>query len=177
MKNQNHFNQPKKSLVIILLIALTLITLNCNLNQEGTLSVEAGLVYKAGDVKPVARADFYLLNDDLETIIKNAGIEEKDMGGLNQKLSFVQKLSFWKKFPALYPNQLAKAVDVIKQHTVYTITTDFSGKGEFTQIKSGKYWLAGIGGANQIVVWNLPIDIKAGKQSISLDNNNAATIQ
>src|SRR5437868_2853289 len=44
---------------------------------QSTLTLEAGLVYKSGDVKPVPRNEFYLLDDDAEKILKDAGIEKK----------------------------------------------------------------------------------------------------
>ena len=39
-----------------------------NLPKKHTLSFETGLVLKSGDVKPVARADFYLLNRDFREL-------------------------------------------------------------------------------------------------------------
>src|SRR5438552_1880647 len=36
-----------------------------SVRKDATLSFEAGLVYKSGDVKPVARTTFYLLDNEL----------------------------------------------------------------------------------------------------------------
>jgi hypothetical protein len=43
--------------------------------KNATLSFEAGLVYQSGDVKPVARTTFYLLDDNLGKILKAAGLQ------------------------------------------------------------------------------------------------------
>ena len=56
---------------------------------QSTLSVEAGLVYKSGDVKPVPRNEFYLLDDDAEKILRDAGIEKKGRLRRWKEVSFV----------------------------------------------------------------------------------------
>ena len=43
--------------------------------NNSTLSLEAGLVFKSGDVKPVARVTFYLLDDDRAKILEGAGLQ------------------------------------------------------------------------------------------------------
>lgn len=157
---------------------------------KGNLTVEAGLVFRLGDVKPVARANFYLLDQDLEKILADAGFQPKSnnsigsVGGLageksggNVGRNNVESFAVWNGYPSLYGEQLQKAQEVIKSHIVSTITTDFSGKGEFSEVKTGSYFLMGVTRiGKQTVVWNMPFDLKAGKQSVVLDNNNAAAI-
>jgi hypothetical protein len=178
---------------LLLLLTVTFITLTLSLTayaqkgkkatvakksviaSKGTLSIEAGIIFKNGDVKPVARTDFYLLDDDLETIIKNLGVEEKVLKG--RDLPTLTQLAFWKQYQNLYQDTFSKAMEAIEKHSVSKMTSDFSGKGEFPPVKIGKYWLVGIGGtANQVIIWNLPIEIKTGKQPIVLDNKNSSAI-
>ncbi len=167
-------------------------TKKTTVSAKGNLSVEAGLVFNSGDVKPVARVNFYLLDDNLETILSNAGIEAYQtidtsgaskgalLGGMRAKkksVSFVESYAVWSSSPDLYGEQLLQSKEALKPHIIATITTDFSGKGEFSQVKPGNYYLMGVGGTGkQAVLWNMPIEIKAGKQSVILDNKNAAEI-
>lgn len=157
---------------------------------KGNLAVVAGLVFKLGDVKPVARTDFYLLDQDLEKIMTDAGFEPRktnpigSVGGLtgeksggNVGKSNIESFAVWNGYQSLYSEPLQKAQEAIKSHIVGTMTTDFNGKGEFTEVKTGGYFLMGLTRiGKQTVVWNMPIEIKAGKQSIILDNKNASVI-
>jgi hypothetical protein len=62
----------------------------------------------------------------------------------------------------------------LKEHTVQIVTTDFSGKATFNDIKPGSYYIFGRtqtrGG---FAVWNLFVEIRAGANSVFLDQNNA----
>lgn len=165
---------------------------------KGNLSIEAGVIVKSGDVKTVARTQFYLLDKDLETILREAGIKNfvsgnsggeqvsgiigQDAGLLGsrlprQELSYSRSYAMWSRFPNLYGEDLTKAQEALKPHIVATITTDFSGKGSASQIKSGNYHLVGTYRiTNQAVFWYLPVEIKSGNQSLVLDNNNASEL-
>ena len=153
-------------------------------SQTGNLAVEAGLVFQNGDVKPAARVTFNLLDDDLETILKNSGINLVTSSGASSSsnLNNVQNLATLHyrariSYNGKPPEALVAAQDEIKKHIIATITTDFSGKGEFSSVKAGKYFLMGVGGTEkQVVIWNIPVEIKNGKQSITLDQENAAVV-
>ncbi len=41
-------------------------------SQKGNLSIEAGIVFTSGDVQHIARVEIYLLNKDMEDILKEA---------------------------------------------------------------------------------------------------------
>jgi hypothetical protein len=46
---------------------------------DATLSLETGIIYQSGEVIPVARTTFYLLDDDVLRIAKNAGIQPSEI--------------------------------------------------------------------------------------------------
>jgi hypothetical protein len=54
---------------------------------EASLSIEAGVIFKSGDVKPVARTTFYLLDEDFKTIL-----QREFRGTSYDSLSFEQQL-------------------------------------------------------------------------------------
>jgi hypothetical protein len=56
------------------------------------------------------------------------------------------------------------------------MTTDFGGKGEFEDLKAGKYYLAAITPfSNRLIIWNYEIDVRKS-QTVILDQNNAAIL-
>lgn len=132
-----------------------------------TLSIEAGLIYNNGDVKPVARTTFLLLDDDLLTILKPFG---ETPGTLGSKLDFLKTFSDSPKTKADY-DQLKAA---IQSHVIATATTDFSGRAKFESLTPGTRFVYGefhVG--SDRVAWNVRVELEAGKNTaLTLDNNN-----
>jgi hypothetical protein len=143
--------------------------------QNADLSFDTGLVFKSGDVKPVARATFYLLDDDLENILRSSGFQAE--GGSSLLATLALKY-VGRELEALRGSNVTtfdKAMEAVKPHIVATTTTDFGGKGQFSPVAPGTYHLMHVGEIGRsVVLWNLKIDLKPGQNSITLDQNNAA---
>jgi hypothetical protein len=145
---------------------------------KGTLDLEAGLLFKSGDVKPVGRATFYLLKEDAETVL----LTQEHLDIHNQEAQFKAKsLTDWSMYGAVIslssdgitPNTTTALKKAINNVTVASETTGFDGKTTFTNIPTGNYYLFGTYRFNRSsIYWNLPISIKAGTNKIILDNNN-----
>ena len=138
----------------------------------GTLAIEAGIIYKMGGNQPVGRTEFGLLNASLAILISDSGYRSR--------FGQIDLISAW-GIDRQYPNNsnagvLSRIDAAIKEHAVQTVTTDFNGRASFENLQPGSYFLFGIaqtrGGH---AIWNLPIEIKAGQNSILLDQNNAAS--
>jgi len=131
------------------------------------LSFEAGVVMKSGDVKRIAREDFYLLDQSFEQILgaKNLDKRPADLlvwGKIAPELG-------WKSPTADLP------VPEWSKHVISRTISDFGGKGTLTA-PPGTYWLfsyATIG--KNAIFWNLKVALTAN-QSITLDNHNAGGI-
>ena len=68
-------------------------------------------------------------------------------------------------------------MEAMRPHIVATVTTDFNGKGQFSAVPAGTYYLMGIGQLyKQVVLWNLKVDLNAGQNSVTLDQNNASVV-
>lgn len=154
---------------------------NIETKKQTSLSIEAALVYKSGDVVPVARNTFYLLDENLITIIKNADVKLPDKVGVAYETvdeKFLYAISylndeFISSVPELnkFKNDFFKA---ITPHIVQKITTDFGGKGVFNNLTPQTYYVFGIGRARSAsLVWNLPVEL-SNEQNIVLDQNNVA---
>jgi hypothetical protein len=136
-------------------------------SQKGNLSIEAGIIFDSGQVNPVARAGFFLLNADAEEVIQRSSNGQTALKDLTLDITF----------PGLKSGGVSRAMTAIEPHIVSSTITNFQGKATFQPVKTGNYYLFGFTKAGKsAVVWNLQISIKNGTNSIILDNNNAALI-
>lgn len=137
-----------------------------------TLTMEAGVIYKMGGNQPVGRTNFALLNESLATLIMNSGYRSK--------YAQIDVISAW-GIDRQYPNAsnaavLASIDTAIREHTVYTVTTDFNGRAQFENVQPGAYFLVGIAQTRRgHAIWNVSIELKPGMNSVVLDQNNAAS--
>jgi len=168
----------RKLLFISLFFALCLTS--CSF-FKGTLNIEAAIVYKVGGSQPLARVKFYLLDQDLEQIFKEAGDTEDERYNENIKKWEKHKRPFkvddlitFQNNPYLFEEEQSRLKSAIAEHIKYTVETDFQGKAQLSNIETGIYYLYGItdtrGGT---ALWNLRLEIKNGSNSVMLDQNNA----
>lgn len=124
-----------------------------------TLKIEAGLIYKSGDVKPVARKTFILLAADTMTeLMKLPPATQHNFSGVEQLKGTCE---------TDYPG----VDDILRKYTRYTFTTDFDGKAELA-IAPGKYWLFGQTLTyERCVTWFLEIELTKDR-TIILDQHN-----
>lgn len=148
-----------------------------SVRANSVVSIETGLVFKSGDVKPLARTTFHLLDESLPTILRNAGLKPaRDYGEGESDRDYVSSFAFASKYPdqSPYTEFYPKALEALKPHVVQTVTTDFAGKAKFSPVAAGTYYILGVGSTPKgFVIWNLKIDAKSGEVPIILDQNNA----
>ncbi len=148
---------------------------------NSVLSFETGLVFKSGDVKPVARATFHLLDDSLGNILRVAGLSApRNYGGGtgNTDEDLVNAYASSIKYSILdgYKEFGPAAATAVRPHIIQTVTTGFDGKATFEAVAAGTYHLMGMSETPKgYVIWNLKVELKAGKNTVTLDQNNAVT--
>ncbi len=147
--------------------------------ELGSVVIEAALVYRSGDVKPVARSQIFLLDADLVRILRGAGLKPVGLtasrGDTDDNLLFTFCMAM--RFPSnndflsFYP----AAVEAVKAHVKYVDSTDFSGHVTFEKIKPGSYFIYSLAETPKgFALWNLPVDVQGSVTKIILDQNNAA---
>lgn len=161
--------------------------------EAGALALEAGLILRSADVKPVARTDFFLLNRNLEIILEQsdymAELPKDTKKVLDSMLTTSQKhvgvLTMLVKFSGdderkdvevltRFRYSIGRAVAATRPFAVRSATTDFQGKARFIDVPPGSYYLFGYSNVGSSgAVWNVKIDIQPGENSVILDNNNA----
>jgi len=135
--------------------------------SQATLSIEAGLIYESGDVKPVARTTFYLLDEDLRIILKPFG---ETPGTLGSMMDLLRALSEGSSIDKEY-SQIKSAIE---SHVIASVITDFNGKAKFESLAPGTRFLYGeFHAGRERVAWNVRVELTAGKDTaVNLDNSN-----
>jgi len=164
---------------------------------EKTISVEAGLVFRSGDVKPVARTVFYILDDSVISIFSNAGLKpfssrnEENTPGYNEQIYPQLVISAFAMIHTRIEDLTADnaqvqgfrdfhshAIMAIQPHIVQSGTTDFSGRVKFGSLKPGVYYLMGVYKTpNGEAVWNVRVDARDNETLVVLDQNNASHVK
>lgn len=153
---------------------------------QSTLSIEAGLVYKSGDAKPVPRTEFYLLDADAEKILTDAKIEKKGRLKNWKEMALVKAYAAAKlcvhrltRCPALKDSwDLVRDADTaLKPHIIKSVSTGFDGKASFEAAPAGTYYVMGVYLLDEsFVAWNVEVNLKSESQQVILDQNNALMI-
>lgn len=148
--------------------------------KRATLSIETGIIYRTGEVVPVARTTFYLLDDDVLTIAKNGGVQPRPdtariFKNIDDALLSDIGYSLAGQHQYLYADFAASFLRVLEPHIITKFTTDFSGKATVPDLEMKQYYLFGAGATRRSnALWNLKIDL-AKETHFVLDQNNAAT--
>lgn len=149
--------------------------------QKSSLSIEAALIYRSGDVKPVARVEFIVLDESLATILSNSGIAQpQDISIITRDKSTQLVITFGKAALGAPGHErfLTQAISAIKPHIVGAETTGFDGKAEIKALPSKPcYVVAAARAGRGWLIWNLKVQLKPGANKLLLDQNNAAFVQ
>jgi hypothetical protein len=175
----------RRTPLIVLLILVThsqqraaqTISIQGSTNPNVTLKLETGIIFNNGDVVPVARTDFYLLDQDLETILRGASppftVEKNIPTLVSSYWVWSMKVAILGSGPRSRDKaNLDRASALIRPHVVATCTTGFKGDAECSAPR-GSYYLLGFATIRQAnVLWHLKIDLNAD-QKVILDQKNA----
>ena len=130
---------------------------------RGRVVIDAKIATRTGQTQAVRNEKFYLLDQDLETILNEADLEPIE--GQSLKDSF--------GLSVVYPDRFGdfnrKALAAIKRHIKYAGTTDSTGKAQLGGIEPNSYYLFGVtktGGG--FALWSNPISIRTGENILNL---------
>jgi len=132
--------------------------------DKGTVSLEAKVLSRNSTTpQPVRSTRFYLLKKDPESVLNGADIEN-DTGQ-----SLLTALGMSIVYPDRYGDIRSKAMSAIGKNAAYNITTDASGKASLKDVKPDNYYLFAVTkSGNGFVLWNSPVTIQAGQNSLVL---------
>lgn len=148
-----------------------------------TLSINAQIYFGDQDEEayPI-ETEFYLLDKSLIEILKNAHFKPEFSDGKERRVTGEDYLEAAAKAFTTEKDEEAKVVaflvnEAMAKYQQAVVHTNKFGKGKFKSLKTGSYYLFGVGKTNaEVFVWHLPIKIKAGDDSIEINQTDAAVI-
>ena len=147
--------------------------------QKAALSIEAAVVYRSGDVKPIARVQFLVLNASLPAIQANMS-QPQDISLLTKDKDMQLIITYGKAALGAPDHErfLMQAQAAIKPHIIAAEQTGFDGKVEFDNLPAKPCYIVAVSRAGQSwLVWNHKAELKQGKNKILFDQNNAAFVR
>lgn len=125
--------------------------------DKGAVVIKAELTQPRGAAQPVRNAKFYLLEQSVESILSDAGVEPIEGNTLSGSLG----LSI--VYPDRYGDFNRTAMRAISSKAKYSGTSDGSGKASVTGVTPGSYYLFGLARAGRgFALWNSPVSVIAG---------------
>lgn len=133
-------------------------------SDKGAVRINATITNQRGAKQPVRQEKFYLLKEDLDTILRRARIEPEN-GDYSSSMG-VALID-----PAKRAN-LQQYLAAIKPYIVYSTTTDGKGAAQFKDVKPDSYYVFGITrDGKSFAIWNTNVVVNAGDNSLALDGN------
>ena len=130
---------------------------------RGRVVLEAKVTNRNGTPQAVRNARFYLLDKDIETLLRDAELEPIEGQSLANSIGLAMLQP--DRFGSFYNQALA----VIRKHAKYTGTTDGSGKAQLSNIEPDTYYLFGITRTGTgYALWTNSVSILAGDNNLNL---------
>ena len=143
---------------------------------DGNLKVNANVQFLNNKVRPASDIEFFVLRDDLDTIVKRSGIEIPVREGI-KTASELWARSIQSGYR--YPGVAAHIRNALADSNLARIKTDARGLAELNSLAPGTYHIIGTAPLGQVgVVWSKPFSIESGRTNqLNLDLRGASWAQ
>jgi hypothetical protein len=139
-----------------------------NILGNATLSIVSGFPPQPGAPNPLANHPYTLLRDTIGNIITKTGIAIPPGSSPYKVLG----LACGNRTP-----DCQKILDAVKANAASAVRADANGSGTFPGVPPGTYYLMISAQYNQKpMVWDHPVQLKAGPNSLTLSQQNASPI-
>lgn len=130
---------------------------------KGRAVIDAKVASRTGTPQAVRNEKFYLLDEDLETILSEARLDPIE----GQSLANSFGLSV--VYPERYGDFNRRALAAIKEHIKYSGTTDGAGRAQLSGIEPDSYYLFGVTKTGRgFALWSDPVTIRTGENILNL---------
>jgi hypothetical protein len=131
--------------------------------DKGVVKIDARVVTSDGQPQAVRNEKFYLLEKDLEQILREADLRPIEGNSLSNSFGLAVL------YPDRYGDFHRKALSAINNNIEYSGTTDSSGKAELSNVEPGSYYLFGITKTpNGFALWSSPVSVRGGENNLNL---------
>lgn len=140
--------------------------------SKGTVVLNAKATTRSGSTQPVRGTKFYLLEEDVETILRQARVEPIEGNTLSGSLGLA----------AVYPDRYSEfqrsAMRAIAAKAKYSGTTNTGGAASLSGIEPDGYYLFAIARIGKgFALWNSPVSVIAGENVLNLSPQNITEIE
>jgi hypothetical protein len=133
------------------------------------LSISSGFAPQPGAPNPLAGHSYILLRDSFANLLAKAGIQVP------------AGTSPYKMMGAACANHTPdcqKIMEAVHAGAVHAVVADASGKATFPAVAAGTYYpFISTRYNNEALVWDKPVQLKAGANSLTLDASNGTPVQ
>jgi len=152
-------------------------------HTKASVTVDAQIYFGDQDEEMYSiETEFYLLDKSLIEILKKAHFKPEFPDGKQCQITDEDYLEAAANAFTAEKDEESKIVaflinNAMAKHQRAVMHTNKFGKGKFEAVKTGSYYLFGVGRTNaEVFVWHSPIEITAGGVSIEINQNDAAVI-
>lgn len=148
-------------------------------STKNTINIEAAIVYKNGDVVPVARTEIYLLKQSLKDILGTPELKklyQECWPDQTEEISLASLVAGFTLLADKCTNYAPAAQAALMNAVDFKTTTDFAGKASLINIPKGSYFLYTYYQTRKNpIIWYIPVTVENGENKLVLDNNNSSS--
>jgi hypothetical protein len=133
------------------------------------LTVAAGVSVPPGGYLPAAGANVFVTTRSADVALAGAGFAAAPGG---------TPVNAWIRASQASPDAFREGVVAMTANPVGVARTDANGRVELPPVPPGHYYVFGfVRLARQPLLWSVPVDLKAGSNTLTLDQQNATRLQ
>jgi chromosome segregation ATPase len=139
---------------------------------DSSIQLRAQVQFLNNKNRPAGFTEFFLVKEDLESIVSNSGIRIPPGQGIDSGAElWARSVQRGYRFPGV-----ASAIrNALATRSLARIKTNSMGEANLANIEAGNYYVVGSSSLGQVgIVWSKPFQLRPGSNSISLDLRDAA---
>ena len=132
-------------------------------NTKGTVIIQAKVANERGTPRAADNTRFYLLDEQIETVLSDADLEPITGQTLTNSLALA--IADQRKYGEFYRN----AMKALKEHIKYSGSTDSTGKAQLGSVEPDTYYLFGVARTSEgFAMWNSSVSVISGENAVNL---------
>ena len=140
------------------------------------LQFDAVVTALNGKNKEAFYTEFFIIEDDVENVLRKGGIELSDFSGIDSYAELwarSRKNSFL--FPNVQKNIRSLLLKLVENGRGQRVRTDINGAATLDSLPSGKFFVVGTASLGKVgVTWDVPVVLRSGSNKLSLTLANAS---
>jgi hypothetical protein len=140
------------------------------------LQFDAVVTALNGKNKEAFYTEFFIIEEDVENILRKGGIELSDFSGIDSYAELwarSRKNSFL--FPNVQKNIRSLLLKLVENGRGQRVRTDINGAATLESLPSGKFFVVGTASLGKVgVTWDVPVVLRTGSNKLSLTLANAS---